>query len=373
MTKDVTPKHIPSPSPVREALTGELVAPLEITRPAARLLDMLTYKRPAGSATEAAFIERFIIPTGAQPDAFGNYWLEVLESDGSRSPIMWSGHTDTVHHSPGRQRVRFEGPMVMAVTKPRKGRRKRPTNCLGADDAAGVWLMLEMIAAGVPGLYAFHREEECGGGGSRYAAERAAADGSLGHIRTCIAWDRKGYDSVITHQGSRCASDAFARSLAAILGGEFKPDDTGLFTDSANYTDVIGECTNLSVGYFAQHGPLEAQNLPWLMALRDTVLAADWSGLVFERQPGERGDWGLSRWERFGSPYGGGWARWGTGDYGGGGSYRPPGGVSLPFASLDLERFVRRHAAHIADLLESDGWTAESLGEFFGIDPEECV
>ena len=45
------------------------------------------------------------------------------------------------------------------------------SDCLGADDGAGVFLMLEMIDANVEGTYIFHRGEERGGWGSSQIAE----------------------------------------------------------------------------------------------------------------------------------------------------------------------------------------------------------
>jgi hypothetical protein len=84
-----------------------------------------------------------------------------------------------------------------------------------------------------------------------------------------------------------------------LLGGAFKPCDSGVFTDTANYVDVIGECTNLSVGYFRQHGPMEHTNLSFAASLRDALVSADWAKLVFERKPGEEDpDWQWGRgWE----------------------------------------------------------------------------
>jgi hypothetical protein len=41
------------------------------------------------------------------------------------------------------------------------------SNCLGADCTTGVWLILEMIKANVPGVYVIHSDEEVGGKGAR--------------------------------------------------------------------------------------------------------------------------------------------------------------------------------------------------------------
>jgi hypothetical protein len=248
------------------------------------LLAMLTYRRPAFGPTEEAFIRRFLWPLpGIQQDTFGNLWRTISNDDGSACPILWSSHTDSVHRLEGRQELEV-CPKTRQVTVADPGKAsKGHSNCLGADCAAGVWIMREMILEGVPGTYVFHRDEERGGRGSNWVLSNHPD--WLTPFKFAIAFDRKGYGDVITHQGGRTASDAFARSVAAILGGAYEPDPTGLFTDTAVYSGVIPECSNLSVGYFGQHGPAEIQDVPFLLALRDTVVTSDWSRLVCERDP----------------------------------------------------------------------------------------
>lgn len=247
--------------------------------PHTELLEMLSYARPHGSATEQAFVERFIQPLdGVGFDKFGNGILRI-----GSAPVLWSCHTDTVHAHEGRQRVTIAGDLVSLV-KRKRGR------VLGADDSAGVWLMSEMVRAKVPGLYVFHSGEEVGGLGSDWLAKNRPD--LLTGINYAIALDRKGKDSVITHQGARCCSDAFAAALARKLNGtdhtfRFTPDDTGLFTDTANYTDLIGECTNLSVGYEHAHSADETLDIAFLLRLRDVLLSFDCTDLPAQRKPGD--------------------------------------------------------------------------------------
>lgn len=234
------------------------------------LLAMLTYRRPARSPTEAQFVEDFVAPLGTTPDKFGNHWRVI----GKGSPILWSCHTDTVHKGDGRQSVEYgDGYVTTSVG-----------SCLGADDGAGVWLMSRMIRAGIPGTYVFHREEETGGWGSDYIAKNTPE--RLAGLKYAIALDRKGTADIITHQMvGRCASDAFARSLANVLGMDHRPDDSGTFTDTANYAGLIPECTNLSVGYYKQHTAGEYLDCEYLSRLLKAILKADWSKLVCERDP----------------------------------------------------------------------------------------
>jgi hypothetical protein len=266
------------------------------------LLDMLTYKRPAGSRSERDFIRQFIAPTGAVPDRFGNYVLRI-----GTAPVAWCSHTDTVHRSDGRQRLRVSKGIVRRrkeaapalVPLPGKKGSWRWTygECLGADDTTGVWLMLEMIRAGVEGLYIFHRAEEQGCQGSNFIA-RNTPD-LLDGIDFAIAFDRRGTDSIVTHQmGIRTCSDEFAWTLSDALGLNMLPDDSGVFTDTEVYADIVPECTNISVGYERQHSAEERQCLTFAAQLRDALLRMDLSRLVVERTPGydPEGDDLFARW-----------------------------------------------------------------------------
>ena len=62
-----------------------------------------------------------------------------------------------------------------------------------------------------------------------------------------------------------------------------QPDNTGSYTDSNEYSSVVSECTNISVGYYNQHTKNEVQDLDYADELLIALCQADWSGLVFER------------------------------------------------------------------------------------------
>src|SRR6267154_1110963 len=212
------------------------------------LCRMMTYKRKADSISERKFIQKYIKPLpGAAPDGYGNWIVRV-----GKSAIMYSCHTDSVHKSDGKSQLKLTA-NVLSIAADRH-------QVLGADDAAGVWLMREMVLAKKPGLYVFHRDEESGGRGSTFIAEQAPE--TVEGIKAAIAFDRRGKSDVITHQaGGRCASDAFATSLADQLGGSYRKCSGGIFTDNANYTDLIGECTNISVGYDHEHTSRETLDI----------------------------------------------------------------------------------------------------------------
>lgn len=248
-----------------------------------RLLTMLQYMRPAGSRSERKFINRFIRPLGVTQDAAGN----LIKRIGDAPTVLWSSHTDTVHRRGGRQLIAITGDTVTAPD----------SDCLGADCTTGVWLMCEMVRLGVPGLYVWHREEEVGGLGSSYIATKTP--GLLEGIKYAIAFDRYGKSSVITHQGSRCCSDDFAESLIAQLGNNYVIDTGGTFTDTANYTELVGECSNISVGYFNQHRHTESQSIDHALWLLERMACLDVSKLASTRKPGDPDDYGAWYYNRY--------------------------------------------------------------------------
>lgn len=168
---------------------------------------------------------------------------------------------------------------------------KFENSTLGADDKVGVFLCLKMILEKIPGLYAFHIGEECGGIGSLFLTKNHKQ--RFEKIKRAIAFDRAGYTDVIEHQrGGRCCSTEFGKALAELLNTnmpKFEKYNAGIhgsFTDTANYRDIIPECTNISVGYFNQHGVNEHLDYVWLMhILLPAVLKADFNSLPTVRDP----------------------------------------------------------------------------------------
>lgn len=241
---------------------------------------MIRWMRPAGSAALDLFCEMYLEPIFGKPDEYGNYVKMVPNKDGSSPNLCFTAHSDTVHYNGGIQDLRYEGNWLFA----------EDSDCLGADCTTGIWLILEMIHCQVPGVYVIHAEEEVGCIGSRKLVKARPA--WLDEIDAVISFDRKGTDSVVTHQiGIRTCSDAFAKSFAQAIDMPMKPDSGGVYTDSNEYIDVVGECTNISVGYLAQHIKSECQDMEFLVELRDKLVSADWSKLVFSRQPMDPSDY----------------------------------------------------------------------------------
>lgn len=259
------------------------------------LEEMLTYRRAHDSAGEAEFITRFIAPVAdcAITDDQGTvhaYVKNIPRSDGSSAPFAFCAHTDSVHNrqiKETRQTVGYD-----SIRKEYFVNAKGQRDCLGADNAAGCYVLLQMIESGAPGLYVFFRGEERGGIGSEYVAKYRPE--LFQRITSAIQFDRRGAGSVITHMFmGRTCSDAFADSLARALGMGHKRDDTGSFTDTANLAGLVPECTNVSVGYDNEHGPREVLHWPYLQRLVArlcVVFAGNGPDLETARSPGEYSD-----------------------------------------------------------------------------------
>jgi hypothetical protein len=217
-------------------------------------------------------------------DAAGNLHVDTRISASNRT--LFVAHVDTVH--------RKEGPNKIKQT---------PTYwyadgaALGADDGAGVAMLMHLMYSGVSAYYIFTQGEECGGIGATHLAKHDAK--LLAEFDRAIAFDRRGIDSVITHQGrGRCCSDAFADALSDALNADmtlmYLPDSTGVYTDTAEFIEVIPECTNISVGYYSEHSDKESLDIVHLQALADRVALLDWDSLPTDRDPTvvDMLDWG---------------------------------------------------------------------------------
>lgn len=249
------------------------------------LFRALRSRRAGDSMAEARFVSWLVqrVPV-SMIDAAGNIHVDLRRTPEHRT--MFTSHTDTVHHIGGTNEIRLDASNPNKVLW-----RAGEGACLGADDGAGVALMLHMIAAKVPGLYVFFRGEEAGGIGSSWLAKSMPQ--ALKDIDRCISLDRADYSDVITHQGGqRCCSEAFAEALADQLTTDdlslaYVPDATGVFTDSANLTELVPECTNLSVGYKSQHGDAEWQDVTFLPKLAAALVSVQWDSLPVKRNPAE--------------------------------------------------------------------------------------
>jgi len=218
----------------------------------------------------------FITP-GLKKDEYGNYYTIIGESD-----TVFTCHLDTASRSKNDiglvEYTKDSDEFIMTDGK----------SILGADDKAGVTVLMYMIANNIPGVYWFFIGEERGGLGSRYVANNIDSYEFMKGKTKCVSFDRRNYHSVITQQmGVQCCSNEFGRQLCEQLsknGLSLKLDPTGIFTDSASFIDIIPECTNVSVGYFNEHTVQELQNMTYLENLCKSAVSCDWEGLEVHRK-----------------------------------------------------------------------------------------
>lgn len=252
----------------------------------------LSMKRPSKSDAEralAAWLAQRVpdhLRSKVSFDAAGNLHVDARQSSANRT--LFVAHMDTVHRAMGPNKIRKTNTHWHA-----------DGDALGADDGAGCAMLMHLLHAGVAAYFCFTVAEECGGIGATWLAKHQRE--LLSEFDRAIAFDRRGIDSVITHQGrGRCCSDAFADALSDALNADltlmYLPDNTGVYTDTAEFIEVIPECTNISVGYYSEHSDKESLDIIHFQALADRVAKIDWDSLPTDRDPTvvEVMDWG--RW-----------------------------------------------------------------------------
>lgn len=236
-----------------------------------KFLSLTTRTYPHG--TEYELFD--ILPQNLDMDTHGNLFIKIGESD-----VMFTSHLDTATSALTTINHVLDGNIVKTDGK----------SILGADDKAGVTIMLYMIEKQIPGLYYFFLGEEVGCVGSKKLAEEHKVEKIAG-INKVISFDRRGTDSVITYQASsRCCSDKFAETLASELNSvestfKYTTDPTGIYTDSAQFVKIYSECTNISVGYYQEHTFSERQDLSHLEKLAEACTKINWTQLPVERDP----------------------------------------------------------------------------------------
>ena len=236
-----------------------------------KFLELTSRTYPHGTEKEVFSL----LGDGLQEDEFGNLYIKIGESD-----VMFTSHLDTATSALTQVVHTFENNIIKTDGK----------SILGADDKAGVTIMLHMIENNIPGLYYFFLGEEVGCVGSKKVAEKQKTEKIPG-INKVISFDRRGKNSVITYQsGQRCCSDKFGSALADELNKNevsfsYKNDPTGLLTDSVQFIRIYSECTNISVGYNYEHTFNEQQDIEHLEKLAEACLKIDWKNLPVERDP----------------------------------------------------------------------------------------
>jgi hypothetical protein len=216
-------------------------------------------------------------------DIVGNYYIII--GDNQKPETMFTSHLDTAD--------RVQGVTSLLSYEDSDGNEiihTDGTTILGADDKAGVTVMLYMISHNVTGLYYFFIGEERGGIGSHALSSEFDKVEYLKNVKRCISFDRRKTISVITSQmGGICCSDTFGNALCEEYnsnGLNLSLDPTGVYTDSASFIDQIPECTNISVGYNNEHTVREIQNITYLEKLAEASVKVKWDSLPTSRKVG---------------------------------------------------------------------------------------
>lgn len=224
---------------------------------------------------------------GAMKRVTGMGWYQHIA--GANDKVLFCAHADTVASGNfNYSRVTRKGGMWSC-----KG------SNIGADDKAGMAIILTMIMAEVPGHYCIFDGEEVGCVGSE-AFTRGNSE-LLAGVTHAIAFDRAGRHDVITHQGfGMTCSVECAEAISTLLndgtGFSYTPCDTGVLTDtltlSKSYPDM--ECTNLSVGYEGAHSQSEVQDVEHMSNLcaRCVEIGEGWATLPVVKHEETRGYWG---------------------------------------------------------------------------------
>lgn len=213
-------------------------------------------------------------------DEWGNYYKII----GDNPTTMFTSHLDTAdrQQKPTKLYSRDQDGDEIIYTD--------GSSILGADDKAGVTVMLYMMSHNIPGLYYFFIGEERGGIGSNQLSTGFDRTEHVKNIKKCVSFDRRKTISVITHQlGRQCCSNEFATALCKEFnksGLTLAIDTTGVYTDSASLMEDIAECTNISVGYENEHTGRELQNISYLERLCKATLNVNWNDLPITRKIG---------------------------------------------------------------------------------------
>ena len=327
----------------------------------ANIIKFFEYRRLHNSPTLQEFMATYLLECAPEQtpyiDTVGNIHYDLRIDSTNRT--LFTAHVDSVTQVGGMQRVMITDGVLHLHPN------EAVSTCLGADDGSGILVLLALIKARVPAYYIFTQGEERGGIGAKYLATHHTD--LLGAFDRAVAFDRKGTSSVISHQGwGRCCSDTFAMSLSDALCTDtmmYAPDDTGVYTDTAEFVGIIPECTNISVGYKSEHTKHESQDIDHLKTLCARVVMIDWDSLPTERDPLVDED--MYSWSKAGAinTNGGIYSNWGE----------PYGIDDMPNTVEDfnneawfaVDAAIRGNTAELVDLLLS------VVGAYSRLSPEE--
>ena len=217
------------------------------------------------------------LPDGIQSDEFGNYFMTIGNSE-----TLFTSHLDTVSTKVQKVNHIIEDNII----------KTDGTTILGGDNKTGVVILLNMIEHNIPGTYYFFAgEEPTAKEGGLYGSKHALAanPGFFKKFKRAVCFDRKYEGSIVVRQMARytCSKEFIDGLISqfAEQGLPFHPDETGWYTDTAVFIDVIPEVTNLSSGTYHEHSNEEYVDMNYLSKVAEAALHIDWENLPTARVP----------------------------------------------------------------------------------------
>lgn len=226
-----------------------------------------------------SLLEKYL-PSGFKRDSIGNYYYQIGESE-----TLFTTHLDTYSKNYEKVNHIIDGndPFIIKTDE---------TTILGGDNKLGCSILIGMIQNNIPGTYFFFLGEEPILSGGVWGSTMALRKNPefFKKFKRCIAFDRRGFGSVVIRQmGRMSSSDEFVKSIAGELSkfGKIVHDETGsygYYTDTAVFMDVIPECSNISAGGFNEHHKNEWVDLNYTYNVFQTALQIDWEALPVKRE-----------------------------------------------------------------------------------------
>lgn len=224
-----------------------------------------------------------ILPNGWKKDSVGNYYYEI-----GKSETLFTTHLDTYSKEYKKiKRYQDSEDEYIIFTD--------GNTILGGDNKLGCTILIGMIENKIPGTYYFFLGEEPIISGGCWGSRNALKNNPdfFKKFKRCIAFDRRGYGSIVIRQmarmsASRSFMNAIANKLKELGNIEFDSESSyGYYTDTATFMDVIPECTNISAGGFGEHTTHEYVDLNYTYNVYKTALKIKWDELPTERTTGE--------------------------------------------------------------------------------------
>lgn len=238
-------------------------------------LKLTEFTTPFKSETDFESLLSSLIPE-LKKDGIGNYHKVIGDSD-----TVFTCHLDNYCKEKEKVNHIFEDNII----------KTDGTTILGADNKAGVCVLLYLIENNVPGHYCFFVGEEPILSGGLYGSSLFAEYyGELfANKKRAIAFDRKHYGSIISRQSAQpCCSDEFVDVLVELFtqqNVEMENDSTGYYTDTSAFMEIIPECTNISVGVWDEHKNSEYVDIEYVETIAKAAALINWEILPAVREP----------------------------------------------------------------------------------------